>query len=254
MPLTPGEADRLLLFTQAELARARRSRGLLLNAPESVALVADAICEWARDGLSLDEVRQRARTVLDVQDVLPGVPGVVGQIRVEARFDDGMRLVVISDPFGSSPINGNRTDEVIAEDARDIPPAPVNQVIVTNESETAIGISSHIHLAEVNPRLRLDRATAFGMRPALTTGDVLWIEPDQSVSVPITPIAGSRVMVGNTGLVDGPLDSPQVRERALRDLRACGYLDIVDGAPTNDRAEAEQAVAAVMRMRNNLAQ
>ncbi|MFM8896869.1 MAG: urease subunit gamma, partial [Actinomycetales bacterium] len=86
MPLTPGEADRLLLFTQAELARARRARGLLMNVPESVALIADAICEWARDGVTLDEVRQRARTILSTQDVLPNVPDVVDQIRVEARF------------------------------------------------------------------------------------------------------------------------------------------------------------------------
>ena len=28
MAVTPGEHDRLLLFTQAELARARRARGL----------------------------------------------------------------------------------------------------------------------------------------------------------------------------------------------------------------------------------
>ncbi|MEW5535333.1 urease subunit gamma, partial [Streptomyces virginiae] len=31
MPLTPTERDRLLLFTAAELARARRTRGLKLN-------------------------------------------------------------------------------------------------------------------------------------------------------------------------------------------------------------------------------
>lgn len=246
MPLTPGEADRLLLFTQAELARARRARGLLLNVPESVALIADAICEWARDGVTLEEVRQRARTVLSVQDVLPNVPDVVEQIRVEARFDDGMRLVVVSDPFGAGRTSANEPAQGLQDDR----PFVCAELSLTNHAATPIGISSHIHLAEVNPRLRLDRAAAFGMRPALATGDVLWIEPGQEINLPVTPIAGERVNVGNTGLVDGPLDSPQVRERALANLRSCGYLDIVDGAQANDLTAAEQAVAAVMRMRN----
>lgn len=242
MPLTPGEADRLLLFTQAELARARRARGLLLNVPESVALIADAICEWARDGLSLDEVRERAGRVLRADEVLAGVPSVVDQVRVEARFDDGMRLVVVTDPFGLvTPPD---------ETADDVRPNPVADVVIRNEAATPIGISSHIHLAEVNPRLRLDRAAAFGMRPALATGDVLWIEAGSSITLSITEIGGSRVMVGNTGLVDGPLDSPEVRDRALTALRACGYLDIVDGVETNDLATAAQAVAAVMRLRS----
>ena len=50
MRLTPTERDRLLLFNAAELARARRGRGLRLNVPEAIALVADTVCEAARDG------------------------------------------------------------------------------------------------------------------------------------------------------------------------------------------------------------
>ena len=43
MMLTPAEIDRLTLFTAAELARKRRARGLRLNQPEAVALIADGI-------------------------------------------------------------------------------------------------------------------------------------------------------------------------------------------------------------------
>lgn len=50
MRLTPTERDRLLLFGAAELARARRARGLKLNVPEATALIADTVCEAARDG------------------------------------------------------------------------------------------------------------------------------------------------------------------------------------------------------------
>ena len=39
MHLTPQERDKLLIFVAAELASARRARGLKLNHPESVALI-----------------------------------------------------------------------------------------------------------------------------------------------------------------------------------------------------------------------
>jgi urease subunit gamma/beta len=117
-----------------------------------------------------------------------------------------------------------------------------------NEAATEVGLTSHIHLAEVNPRLRLDRASAFGMRPAIPTGETVWIRPGESVDLPACPITGDRIVVGNSGLVDGSLDDPQVRDRALVSLRACGYLDVVDGIPSGDAATAAGAVAAAMRL------
>ena len=50
MLLTPTEMERLTIFSAAELARKRRARGLKLNHPEAVALIADEILEGARDG------------------------------------------------------------------------------------------------------------------------------------------------------------------------------------------------------------
>ena len=55
MRLTPTDRDRLLIFTAAELARSRRARGLRLNVPEATALIADTVCEAARDGARLME-------------------------------------------------------------------------------------------------------------------------------------------------------------------------------------------------------
>jgi urease subunit gamma/beta len=237
MPLTPGESDRLLLHLQASLAQRRRDRGLRLNVPEARALIADAVCEWARDGLGMIEARDQARALLTADDVLPGVPEALDEIRVEARFDDGTRLVVVKDPFGVG--TGDPQPEPV-----ELASGPVLEI--TNEAPTAIGLTSHIHLAEVNPRLRLDRSAAFGMRPAITTGETVWIRPGESVRVPMRPIAGARVVVGNTGAVDGPLDDPQVRERALATLRACGYLDVVDGTAVGDAAQAAGAIASLM--------
>src|SRR5882724_5004431 len=99
MRLTPTERDRLLLFNAAQLARSRRARGLLLNVPEATALIADTVCEAARDGLRLAEAIAAGRGVLSAAEVLPGVPDIVTEIQVEAVFDDGTRLAVITDPF-----------------------------------------------------------------------------------------------------------------------------------------------------------
>ena len=240
MPLTPGESDRLLLHVQAGLAQRRRDRGLRLNVPEARALLADAVCEFARDGLSLTEATACARSLLSAADVLPQVPRALDEIRVEARFDDGTRLVVLKDPFGV------RSGPAWADEQAQAP-AATSVVLVVNEASTAIGLSSHIHLAEVNPRLRLDRAQAFGTRPAIPTGETRWLRPGESIRLPVCPIAGARVAVGTSGAVDGPLDDPQVRERALELLRACGYLDVVDGEPVGSPAEADHAVGRLVR-------
>jgi urease subunit gamma/beta len=241
MALTPGESDRLLLFTQAQLARARRDRGLKLNAPEATALIADAVCEWARDGKSLAEARSLAHGLLGRDDVLPEVPEIVTQILVEARFDDGTRLVVIQEPFGEGLSPKNHTAVP--------PPQAVDRVEVTNTATTPIGITSHIHMAEVNPRLRLDRSRAYGMRPAHATGVTLWLEPGDTVTIPLVPIEGDRVMIGNTGVIDGSLDDPERKKTSLQTLRDCGYLDIVDGQPVNDDERAQQAVSELMGRR-----
>ena len=242
MPLTPGESDRLLLHLEASLAQRRRDRGLQLNVPEARALIADAVCEWARDGLSLIEARDRGGRLLAPTDVLPGVAEALNEVRVEARFDDGTRLVVVKDPFG-----------VASDDDVDDAWAPTAEAMIdiTNEASTAIGLTSHIHLAEINPRLRLDRGAAFGMRLAIPTGETVWINSGQTVRLSVTPITGERVVVGNSGVIDGRLDDPQVRTRALATLRDCGYLDIVDGEPVGDAQSADVAIAALMATRRS---
>jgi urease subunit gamma/beta len=60
MLLSEAERDRLLVFLTAELARARRRRGLRLNVVEATALVADAVCEAARDGGRLTDAIEAA--------------------------------------------------------------------------------------------------------------------------------------------------------------------------------------------------
>ena len=83
----------------AELARKRKQRGLKLNHPESVALIADHILEGARDGKSVSELMSSGKNVLKKDDVLPGVLKIIHTIQVEATFNGGTKLVTIHDPI-----------------------------------------------------------------------------------------------------------------------------------------------------------
>ena len=99
MHLTPKEFDKLVILSMAQIAAARRSRGLKLNHPEAVAMVAAAALEGAREGKSVEEVMHAARHVLTSNDVMEGVAHLVQTIQVEAVFTDGSRLVTIHAPI-----------------------------------------------------------------------------------------------------------------------------------------------------------
>lgn len=99
MMLTPREIDKMYIFLAAGIARRRKERGLKLNYPESVALIADFVVEGARDGKSVSDLMSSGREVLSKQDVLPGVPEMIHTVQVEATFDDGTKLVTIHDPI-----------------------------------------------------------------------------------------------------------------------------------------------------------
>jgi urease subunit gamma len=99
MFLSPREIDKLYISMSAEVARKRKTRGLKLNYPESVALIADYILEGARDGKSVSELMKSGRHVLNKDDVLPGVPDLVQSVQVEATFNDGTKLVTVHDPI-----------------------------------------------------------------------------------------------------------------------------------------------------------
>ena len=226
MRLTPTERDRLLIFSAAELARARRSRGLQLNVPEATALIADTVCETARDGARLMDAAAAGAAVLTAADVLPGVVEIVTWVRVEAVFDDGTRMVVVRDPFGHDPprLGDDGPGAIMPAIREPVAPAGMIRMEVTNTSPVPVSITSHFHFFEVNPRLDFDRGAAYGMRLAIPAGSSLRFEPGVTVVAPLVPIGGARVAIGFAGLVDGPLDDPAVRDAAMVRAAAQGYL------------------------------
>ncbi|MER6538651.1 urease subunit gamma [Streptomyces sp. 900105755] len=225
MRLTPTERDRLLLFGAAELARARRARGLRLNVPEATALIADTVCEAARDGRRLAEAIEAARAVLGPADVLPGVADIVTEVHVEAVFDDGSRLAVVTDPIGGGGLGEDAPGALLPGPGHADPEAVV-RLTVTNTAAVPVSVTSHFHFFEANPRLDFDRAAAYGLRLAVPAGSSVRFGPGDSLEVGLVPIGGDRVAIGFAGLVDGPLDAPGAREEALRRAAACGYLGV----------------------------
>lgn len=100
MHLTPTELDRLTIFTAAELARRRRAKGWKLTHPEALALICDEMHEAARGGASYEDVQHIAQSVLTADDVLDGVPELVGTVKIECLFGDGMRILHVERPIG----------------------------------------------------------------------------------------------------------------------------------------------------------
>lgn len=216
MRLLPSEESRLLLFLAAELARKRQARGLKLTQAEAVALIADEVCEAARDGRAYADVQALGYTVLDESGVLEGVADAVPRIEVEPLFADGHRLVVLHDPIRAGgpppaePVAPQWLEDGVALEVRNAGPVPV-------------GVTSHFHFFEVNRALDFDRAAAWGLRLAIAPGAKVVFVPDEPLTVQLVPIAGARIVRGHGGLVDGPLDEEGALKTALGLARLRGY-------------------------------
>jgi urease subunit gamma/beta len=216
MRLLPREQDRLLLFLAAELARKRRARGLRLNQAEAIAVIADEVCEAARDGRSYAEAEAVGYRALSVADVADGVAALVRRVEVEALFDDGSRLLVLHDPITSAGASQPREAAIewLSEE---------RAIAVVNEGDVPIGVTSHFHFFETNRALRFDRAAAWGMRLAIAPGAKVFFDPQIPHKVFLVPFGGARVIRGHAGLADGPLDTAGAKETALERARERGY-------------------------------
>ncbi|OHC81928.1 MAG: urease subunit gamma [Rhodospirillales bacterium RIFCSPLOWO2_12_FULL_67_15] len=99
MNLTPREKDKLLVATAAMVARRRLERGVKLNHPEAIALIADFVVEGARDGRSVADLMRDGANVIGRHQVMDGIPEMVREIQVEATFPDGTKLVTVHNPI-----------------------------------------------------------------------------------------------------------------------------------------------------------
>ena len=99
MNLSPREKDKLLIAMAAEVARRRLARGVRLNHPEAIALIADYVVEGARDGRTVADLMQAGAHVVSRAQCMEGVPEMIPEIQVEATFPDGTKLVTVHQPI-----------------------------------------------------------------------------------------------------------------------------------------------------------
>src|SRR5689334_18182634 len=99
MRLAPREIEKLLLHQAGTLAQKRLARGLRLNYPEAMALLATVLLELIRDGRSVAELMELGRSVLGRAQVQDGVAEMIREVQIEGTFEDGTKLVTVHDPI-----------------------------------------------------------------------------------------------------------------------------------------------------------
>ena len=169
MRLTAWEEERLLIFTAAELARRHRDRGLLLNGPEAVALICDAMLEAARAGATYEEVEAAGREAVTADQALPGVAALVDEVRLEVLLEDGVRLIVLREPLGPAGDDAPGATRRASVEQRPDDRERI-RLEVRNASTHVVRVSSHYPFDRVNPRLEFDRRRASGFRLDLPAG------------------------------------------------------------------------------------
>lgn len=90
---------------------------------------------------------------------------------------------------------------------------------VSNRADRPVQVGSHCHFFEVNRWLAFDRERAYGMRLNIAAGTAVRFEPGDTRAVELVALGGARRISGLNGLVDGALDDPAVRQRALEAMR-----------------------------------
>jgi urease subunit gamma/beta len=235
--LTPQEIDKLVLHQAGFLAQKRLARGLRLNHPEAVALIATQLLELIRDGRSVSELMGLGKKLLGRRNVMNGVPELVTEVQVEGTFRDGSKLVTVHEPiceengdlalalYGSFlPVPGPFTEEPQRDTAGEygIQAGELElnagrrtvQLKVTNLGDRPIQVGSHYPFIEVNRALSFDRAQALSMRLDIPAGTAVRFEPGETRTVDLVELGGARVIRGGNALVDGPVsDSAAVMKR-----------------------------------------
>lgn len=229
MLLTPTELERLRIFGVAELARRHLARGIALSQPEAIAYICDEICFGAREGRSVADLMGFAATLLNGDDVLPGVREMTPQIAVEAMFPDGVKMVTVHQPIGpgSRARDGDVRvpGEVLTVDGDiELNTGRARLTLsVRNSGDRPVQVGSHYHFFEANPALDFERTQTLGMHLDVPAGVSVRFAPGERRSVTLVAYGGRREVGGFHGLVDGDVDEPVVRARAVERARERGF-------------------------------
>lgn len=229
MHLSPWEIEKLQLHNAGVVAQKRLARGLRLNYPECLALIATQLLEFIREGRSVAELMDFGRQFLGRRQVMPGVAEMIAEVQVEGTFPDGTKLVtvhhriaaqdgdlalalygsflpvpdvsVFGDAAADEPEPGQyitADDDLVLNEGRQ-----TVTLTVTNLGDRPVQVGSHYHFVETNRALQFDREKAYGKRLDIPAGTAVRFEPGDSKTVTLVDIAGARVIRGGNNLADG---------------------------------------------------
>ncbi|UOQ53120.1 urease subunit beta [Hymenobacter cellulosivorans] len=240
MHLTPKDLDKLVLHQAGFVAQKRYARGLLLNYPEALALLATQLLEFIRDGEAVTTLMNKGKLLLGLQDVMPGVAEMIQEVQVEGTFPDGTKLVTVHHPicretgdpalalYGSgltrtaavtqpdnlindTPGEYQLTEgELILNENRE-----TVEIDVVNLGDRPVQVGSHYPFFETNAALQFDRAAAYGFRLNIPAGTAVRFEPGERKRVTLVALGGERIVYGGNGWIDGRLDEDGKRSAAI---------------------------------------
>ncbi|HLH54973.1 MAG TPA: urease subunit beta, partial [Verrucomicrobiae bacterium] len=238
---------KLLLHNAGFLAQKRLARGLCLNYPESVALIATQLLEFIREGRQVSELMNLGRKFLGRNQVMYGVPEMITEVQVEGTFRDGSKLVTVHHPVSSE--NGDLSLAlhgsflpipslaVFTPSQEESLPGQIEvadaelclnehrastELEVTNLGDRPIQVGSHYHFIETNPALRFDRARAYGKRLDIPAGTAVRFEPGETRSVRLVDIAGTKIIRGGNNLANGKVSNAGLKS-AMKRVKAKGF-------------------------------
>jgi urease subunit gamma/beta len=215
MHLAPRDLEKLVLHGAGVLAQKRLARGLRLNYPEAVALIATQILELIREGRSVAELMDEGRRILGRAHVMDGVAEMIVEVQVEGTFPDGTKLVTVH-----RPVALDRVDLALALHGSFLPVPPesmfpdaataaltpgellvspgsialnegrdVIELVVKSVGDRPIQVGSHYPFAETNGALVFDRARAQGRRLDIPAGTAVRFEPGDEKTVRLVATA-----------------------------------------------------------------
>jgi urease len=235
------------------------ARGLRLNAPEAVGLIAAQCMEFIREGRPVYELMTLGQTLLGRRQVMPGVASLIHEVQVEATFPDGTKLLTVHNPIAqldgdlSLALHGSFLPspnlEMFGAEVLDDATAPgailvsddlgaieINpgrsliELAVTNSGDRPIQVGSHYHFSETNKALVFDRAKGFGRRLNVPSGSAVRFEPGESKTVTLVEIAGEKIVVSGNKLINGPATADRLDE-FLKRVTERGFGHEATGKP-----------------------
>jgi len=247
MHLSPRELDKLTLHQAGFLAQKRLARGLRLNHPEAVALIATVLLEFIRDGKSVATLMNLGRQLLGRNQVMPGVPEMIYDVQVEGTFPDGSKLVTVHHPIASEngdldlalhgsflPVPKHSVFRYVADEpipgSSEIKDGEIElnvgratvEIPVTNLGDRPIQVGSHYHFIETNASLQFDRAKSYGKRLDIPAGTAVRFEPGETKTVKLVEIAGKKVIRGGNNLASGKI-SAAGKKAAMKRVKQKGF-------------------------------